>query len=277
MVLQVLVTAAVGIWLSGSGHPSFRRHRDAPDRHRGDRAGGVLGLSGGGAADAARLPRHRRRHRAAVLAPAGNQGRRRVRRLPLPARHLGAVGGGGLQALLRRRSWLAAAWAYPAADHRSMSWPPPTTTLLDAATAPRRPRPRLRHRRCAARAGAACSAGWQPPGRQAVSLALWPVPPSCWTPKAHPLGHPRSSTRRPGQRAAAGTGRLAASVIRSAPGRHARRRSPVIGGGGSRLSCPPAHRGPERSVNDLPRREDRAARGRPGRERPVTARSGGDG
>ncbi len=36
-----------------------------------------------------------------------------------------------------------------------------------------------------------CSAGWQPPGRQAVSLAPWPVTPSCWTGKAHPLGHPR--------------------------------------------------------------------------------------
>jgi hypothetical protein len=28
MVLQVLVTAAAGIWLFGSGHPSYRRHRD---------------------------------------------------------------------------------------------------------------------------------------------------------------------------------------------------------------------------------------------------------
>lgn len=29
MVLQVLVTGAVGIWLFGSGHPSCRLHRDA--------------------------------------------------------------------------------------------------------------------------------------------------------------------------------------------------------------------------------------------------------
>jgi len=31
MVLQVLVTAAAGIWLFGSGHPSFRLHRGAAD------------------------------------------------------------------------------------------------------------------------------------------------------------------------------------------------------------------------------------------------------
>ena len=165
MVLQVLVTAAAGIWLSGSGHPSFRRHRDALI------VTGVTGLVAFWVYPVAAprmLPGYRDTVDAigpSVLAPAGNQGRRRVRRLPLPARHLGAVGGRGLPGpaappqLAGRGLGLSGGHHDRCAGHRQ-------PLRAGCHHRPRCPRLRLRHRRAARPGPSPASA---PPGTPALA------------------------------------------------------------------------------------------------------------
>ena len=70
---------------------------ERPDRLQPHRPGGVLALSGGTAADAARVPRRHGRGNPLLLRRAGEQGRQPVRVAAVPARCLVPVGGRGLR------------------------------------------------------------------------------------------------------------------------------------------------------------------------------------
>jgi hypothetical protein len=115
MVLQVLVTAAAGIWLFGSGHPSFRLHRDALI------VTGVIGLVAFWVYPVApprMLPGYH--DTVEAIGPLFShllETKAADAFAAFPSRHVTwalwvAV---VCQDLLRRRTWRAAVWAYPVA------------------------------------------------------------------------------------------------------------------------------------------------------------------
>jgi len=261
MVLQVLVTAAAGIWLFGSGHPSFRRHRDALV------VTGVIGLVAFWAYPVApprMLPGYH--DTVEAIGPLFShllETKAADAFAAFPSLHVtwalwvAAV----VQALARRRTWRAAVWAYPAAttidvlataNHYALDAiaAPAVLALGYAAAAlpalarhahpPRRPRlPRPPAARPPAGEPRAAAGHPAPPATRSSSSPASPV--SC-TPSLAAGSSPDRAARR-GRGAALGAA-ADASAARpwSAPRRRAR---PGIKPACARPSACPAGRTPQ--------------------------------